>query len=182
MVIICCALLAASASASAQQIYRWVDNDGVVHYSDQPRSDAADRDAETVDIKVPPGISNPSRVIAIGGSVDEPADTPPGDAAEDAYRNVTIASPSEQQVVWNIATRLPVEVTVDPPLAGTHRIQILLDDQPIGDPVVTTSTTVEPVYRGEHRISAMIIDQDGNTVSMGPPTTFYVQQASVNRR
>ena len=177
--VICCALLATT--ATAQQIYRWVDAEGVVHYSDQPRENGQAQSAETVDIAVPPGISNPTRIISIGGDPNQ-AEESEQEAALDAYRNVAIAEPDEQQVVWNIATRLPVRVTVDPPLAGSHRIQFLLDDQPIGEPTSETATTISPVYRGEHRLTPVIIDADGNTVFTGNPTTFYVQQASVNRR
>lgn len=178
IVFICCVLL--TTAATAQQIYRWVDDDGVVHYSDQPRGTGQTSSVEAVDIKVPPGISNPIRTISTGGSLDDP-DEQSSDEPLDAYRDVAIAEPAEQQVVWNIATRLPVQLTVDPPLAGSHRIQLELDGQPIGEPISETSTTVSPVYRGEHSLTPVVIDADGNTVFIGATTTFYVQQASVNR-
>ncbi|MEO0574638.1 MAG: DUF4124 domain-containing protein [Pseudomonadota bacterium] len=177
-----------ASNADAQQIYRWVDADGVVHYSDQPEPDSNSSDVETVDIDVPPGISDPTRQLRaqpapLAGSQAQPAgslleqqqgiatDAPP------AYRGAVVQSPEEQQVLWNLATRLPVSVQVTPALTGTDRIQFLLDDQTIGEPINGTSTVLSPVYRGRHTIVATIIDTNGQTIFRGEPITFYVQQA-----
>ncbi len=168
-----------AANLPAQQIYRWVDDTGVVHYSDQPRAAGDVGQAEKIDIAIPPGISNPTRAISVGASLDD--EEPVGEDL-DAYRDVSIVSPSDQQVIWNIATRLPVTLSIEPALAGSHRVQMLLDDQPIGNPISETTTTIEPVYRGEHRLTPVIIDTDGNTVYTGETRLFYVQQASTQLR
>ena len=99
--------------------------------------------------------------------------------SQSANRSAEIIAPTEQQVLWNLATRLPVRVSVDPALASSDQIQILLDGQPIGEPISTTETVVQPVYRGEHTISANIIDSTGTIIFVGQPITFYVHQAAV---
>ena len=178
-VFIVCSLLLC-ATAAAQQVYRWVDENGVVHYSDQPPPD--DR-AETVDLEVPEGFSNPARRIARGESTrraidrdDEPLET------VGSYRRGAVTTPEPQQVLWNIATQLSVSMTLEPALAGSHRIQWLLDGQPIGDPVLGLQTTLTPVYRGTHTISANVVDSQGATVFSTAPVTFYVQQATIRGR
>lgn len=178
-IVICGVVL--SVAASAQQVYRWVDEDGVVHYSDQPPPDDG---AESIEIDVPPGIGNPVRGIGL----DAPRPRRRPDSAESVtetvggYRRASIVEPGEQQVLWNLATRLPVSMTLEPALAGSHRVQWLLDGQPIGEPSVTLSTTLSPVYRGEHTIVATIVDGTGRTIFSTEPVTFYVQQASVFQR
>ena len=167
-----------SAAASAQQVYRWVDEDGVVHYSDQPPPDDG---AESVDLEVPPGFNNPARGITAAPRprIDDEefvAETVGG------YRSASIVDPQEQQTLWNIATRLSVAMTLEPALAGSHRVQWLLDGQPIGDPGTSLATTLTPVYRGAHTIEAVIVDSTGSTIISTEPVTFYVQQASVFRR
>ncbi|MEM7612552.1 MAG: DUF4124 domain-containing protein [Pseudomonadota bacterium] len=177
----------AASSVDAQQIYRWVDENGVVHYSDQPREDGDEpASVETVEIDVPPGIQNPSRVVlstpAQGNdpsAVNQDPFAAAAEATQSDYRSAEIIAPTEQQVLWNLATRLPVRVSVDPALASSDQIQILLDGQPIGEPISTTETVVQPVYRGEHTISANIIDSTGTIIFVGQPITFYVQQAAV---
>lgn len=178
--IVLCGLLL-PAAVTAQDIYRWVDEDGVVHYSDQPPPD--DDAAEPVALEVPPGFSNPVRELvapARRSARDDAADR----AAETVggYRSATIVEPQAQQVLWNLATRLPVAMTLEPALAGSHRVQWLLDGQPIGDPGTALSTTLSPVYRGTHTLEAVIVDGTGNRIFGTEPVTFYVQQASVFRR
>lgn len=41
--LLCLALAAALPAAGAQEVYRWTDADGKVHFSDRPRDDAAAR-------------------------------------------------------------------------------------------------------------------------------------------
>ena len=172
-----------AAAAAAQQVYRWVDEDGVVHYSDQPPPNDG---AQAIDIEVPPGISNPSRAIAAGErprparSRERDDETPTETIG--GYRNAAITEPESQEVLWNIATRLPVAMRLEPALAGSHRIQWLLDGEPIGEPVSSLRTTLEPVYRGTHTLTATVVNADGNTVYSTDPLTFYVQQATVFRR
>lgn len=184
-------LLLVSAWAAAQQVYRWVDAEGVVHYSDQPPPDGS-VEAETVAIDIPPGIGNPSQQILRsnnGGNsgissrqannallaqqqgLDQPE-------VRVEYRDLIIIQPETEQVLWNLATRLPVRVQVTPGLEGSHQVQMLLDGQPVGTPFTGSSSIVSPVYRGEHSLTPTIIDRNGQTLFTGESIRIYVQQAS----
>ena len=88
-------LLAAAAAfaASAQEIYRWVDKDGIVHYSDQPGSDKAELVSviepnayESADAAPPPSASS--------REPDEPADR------SESYGTLSIVSPEQDQVFF----------------------------------------------------------------------------------
>ncbi|MEO1320983.1 MAG: DUF4124 domain-containing protein, partial [Pseudomonadota bacterium] len=178
-VFIVCSLLLC-ATAAAQQVYRWVDENGVVHYSDQPPPNDG---AETVELDVPEGFSNPAQRIARGESTRR-AINRDDDVLEavGSYRRATITTPEPQQVLWNIATNLSVSMTLEPALAGSHRIQWLLDGQPIGEPVLGLQTTLTPVFRGTHTLTANVVDSQGTTVFSTAPVTFYVQQATIRGR
>lgn len=173
-------LVATPVGAAAQDIYRWVDENGIVHYSDQPR----EADAEAVEIDVPPGISDPTRNYfgPNAGTQDDAEPVSLGAAptvdSADYYRDAEIQSPQPQQVLWNIVTRLPVDVVVTPALKASDRVQFLLDGQPIGEPIGGTSTIVQPVYRGQHTIAAAIVSPNGEIVFQGPAVEFFVQQSS----
>lgn len=175
-----------SAAADAQQVYRWVDSDGVVHYSDQPPPDDA-KDATEVDV--------PRATVYRGPSVQRRATTTPRNSTpatppttevlgldqrnQVIYEQVIISRPTEQQVIWNIATRLPVDVRVIPALAEGHQIRFKLDGQPIGEPQELTTAVLSPVYRGEHRLEVEVINASGTVVFRSPERLFYVQQASI---
>ena len=190
--------------AGAQEIYRWVDADGVVHYSDQPPAETAtaEGDVERVALDVPPGISDPTRAARasapnsnIGGSAD-PTDpnlllaqqqaasvgaAPVGRAARVEYTAASIARPAADETLWNIATQLRVNVSVTPGLGPGDQVQLILDGQPAGEPEASLSRILTPVYRGTHTLRAAVVDDSGNTVFRGEPITFYVQQTTINR-
>ena len=176
-------LLLIAALASAQQVYRWVDENGVVHYSDQPPPDQSDADIVDVDTgstfsspTPAPPLRRPSRAAANNTAVD----IPQSDDQGQIYQQVIIESPESQQVLWNIATRLPVRVNVEPALAFGDQIQWKLDGQAIGNPQTLNQTVLTPVYRGEHRLEAEIVGEDGEVKFRSPATVFYVQQTTIN--
>ena len=176
-------LLLIAALASAQQVYRWVDENGVVHYSDQPPTDQSEADLVDVDTgssfsspTPPPSVRQPQSTAGNSG-VDVQL---PDDDQGQIYEQVIIESPESQQVLWNIATRLQVRVTVEPALAPGDQIQWKLDGQAIGNPETLPQTVLTPVYRGEHRLEAEIIGQDGEVRFRSPATVFYVQQTTIN--
>ena len=182
-----------SVSAHAQQVYRWVDADGVVHYSDQP-PESPRADAESVDLNVPPGIDNPvlsantpaapdastvSEQAALTGLLEQQERA---DEAEIVpYTGLEITSPEAGEVLWNIATQLQVAAILTPSLQGEHEIQWILDGQAVGNPARSTSQTITPVYRGTHTIAANVLDEQGRTVYRSNALTFYVQQTTRGR-
>ncbi len=86
------ALIAAGVSAQETSVYRWVDEDGVVHYSDAPPEDGSE--AETRAVKpVPPSAPPPARA-------QRPAPPPPSPVEREA----PIAPVAE------VATPTPVDV------------------------------------------------------------------------
>ncbi|MEO1581272.1 MAG: DUF4124 domain-containing protein [Pseudomonadota bacterium] len=195
------ALLLLGNAADAQQIYRWVDDEGVVHYSDQPPEDDA-ASAEAVKLDVQPGIGNPSRELRDAPAVDPfagngsvsaeeaaqqllAAQEPDAQAASAgptvAYTDLEILEPQAGEVLWNIATQLPVAATLTPGLQGEHEIQWILDGQPVGSPTRSLSQTLTPVYRGTHSIAANVLDEQGRTLFRSNAVTFYVQQTTINR-
>ena len=172
-ILLCVAM--ASTTATADPTYRWVDENGVVHYSDRPQEGA-----EQIEIRPLPGISNPSqRILAEISQQDAGADAEPaaGDVGYDAFE---ITSPASEQTLWNIGTVLQVQLDVRPSLASGHQFQVLLDGSPAeGGTTTQPAVSIGEVYRGAHTIQARIIDTTGATVIQTDPVTFYVQQTSV---
>ena len=163
-------LLATSVFAQA---YRWVDEDGVVHFSDVPREGA-----EEIDLA---GLSR-----ATGARVFTPAPQAQG-AAEDAaaegpfrYESISIASPGSEETLWNIEGQLNVSVALSPGLQSGHQMRIYFDGQP--QMVPGTSFQLEEVWRGSHNLQAEVLDQTGKVLIRSKPSRFYVQQTSVITR
>jgi len=160
----------------AQQVYRWVDEDGVTHYSDVPRSGA-----ERVDLKPAQTFEAPE---AYTSAPEEQTDSAAVvEEAEPGYETLEIASPQSEQTIWNTGGQLNVSLTLQPRLRAGHSVRLFLNGQLLeGLPTKSTSVQLSEVSRGEHNLRAEIHDRTGQKVIASPAVTFYVQQTTVNRR
>lgn len=162
-------LLAAGLAYS--QAYKWVDENGVVHYSDRPRDGA-----EEIAL---PRDDRPSRPII--PSTRPAAAEPAAEAqpADDGYTSLVIASPGAEETLWNIGGTLNVTLNLQPALKVGHRVRIYFDGEP--RMVAGTSFTIPEVYRGVHNIQAEVVTDTGELMIRSLTNRFYVQQTSILR-
>ncbi len=164
-------LLLLSTSAFAQEAWRWVDEKGVVHFSDTPRPGA-----ERVELQSAQGFQPPPELTSSSSSASAAANA----AGEDAfqYDTLEVVSPRPDETLWNIGTELSVSIAMTPSLRPTHRVQLLVDGQSVTEePVRATQFTVGGVYRGTHTAVAAVVDSDGSTLQQSEPVTFFVRQS-----
>jgi hypothetical protein len=161
-----------TASAVMAQAYRWVDADGVVHYSDRPQEGA-----ETIQL---PEDRRPTRSFA-------PATTPTtqtGDAAEEpaaafSYDSIEISAPAAEETLWNIEGVLNVTLNVQPALQPGHRVRVYFDGNE--QMVSGSSFQIQEVYRGVHNLQAEVLDETGKLMGRSMTNRFYVQQNTIVR-
>jgi len=161
-------LLAATA-ALAQEAYRWVDEDGVVHYSDRPREGAEQ-------ILLPaPNVATTRRVArpATAPQDEESADEPP----TARYESIQIVSPVAEETLWNIEGVLSVSVALTPALQPGHQVRAYLNGEM--QPVSGTSFQLQEVWRGSHNVQVEVVDETGKLMIRSQPSRFFVQQNTV---
>jgi len=164
-----CAVVLATASV-AEEIYRWVDKQGVVHYSDVPQDGA-----ETVVLQPPATFSSPRQAATPSGSRQPVADDEP-----DGYEGLTIVSPGAEETIWNTAGVIKVAVSPTPALLEGHSVNIYLNGQLIADKSPTSlSTELNEVPRGEHTVTAEILDATGRVLMSAQPVTFFYRQTLI---
>lgn len=155
------ALALACAGASAATVYRWVDENGVVHYSDQPH-----QNAQTVEVK-------PQTVPSMDTTeVSTSSGAPP--AQRSPYSTCKLARPENDEVFLNTDT-VNARLRVEPALRPGDRVLFSLDGKQTG--TEGTDITLK-VVRGSHSLSATIEDAAGNTVCKSASVTFHVRQPS----
>lgn len=169
--------------AAAAEIYRYVDKDGVVHYTDKP----PDKTAKPA--KLPP--LHTMDAIAPSGPVVAPA-APPAvrTPLEDVKPEVpvplgelraSLVSPRPDQTFHTAERTVPVTVALDRPLAEGQGLIYFLDDTPQSpEPVRSLSATLTEVERGEHRVSAAVVDETGAELARTPPVTVHMKPPTVN--
>ena len=165
-------MVLAQPATRAATIYKWTDENGVVHYSDQPHANAVKlnvhaaqtyRAADSEVSSGPTGAMAPPPVVS---------DTTP-------YLGCAIVQPADDQTFTNIDS-LTVVVRTDPNLQAGDRIFLLLDgtalnnNAPIGSQYV-----LSPVDRGSHTLQAVVRSGDGAVRCQTPNVTFNVHQPSL---
>jgi len=157
-------------TAVSADVWRWVDDDGVVHYSDTPREGA-----EHVDVSES-ARSTGARVYqsTTPSSVDEPAT-----ATEEVfkYESLSISSPSAEETLWNIEGTLSVSLSLSPGLQTGHQVRVYFNGE--SRMVNSTSFTIDEVYRGVHNLQAEVLDATGRLMIRSTSNRFYVQQNTV---
>lgn len=163
--------LLASFTAGGTEVYRWVDGDGVVHFSDRPEEGAERVELQQVQTFTAP----PVRPVARGG--DSSAGT---DDSQFRYQELEFVEPGQEEVLWNIGGQLDVSMRLQPRLQPGHQISLYLDDQPVRDHRSSSLTAqVKNVPRGTHVLRAEVRDPEGKVLIRSQPRTFSVQQTSV---
>ena len=161
--------LLAAASAVAQEAYRWVDEDGVVHYSDRPREGAEAIVLPAPNVATTRPVQRPS---AAQDEDDEPAEEP-----QTGYTSIEVVSPGAEETLWNIEGVLNVSVALQPGLQPGHQVRAYFDGQM--QPVSGTSFQLQEVWRGVHNIQVEVVDATGKMMIRSRPSRFYVQQNTV---
>lgn len=161
-----------SGAASSAEVWKWVDANGVTHYSDQP------------------GAPGATRVEVRAGNVSETRPAEPVPSASDAdsqsqpeqdnFREFQIVRPTNDQNIINTAGEVVVEIRVSPPLTAMHRLNLYLDGKLVtGFARNAQFYTLTAVPRGTHSLNAVIADVNGNTVQETASVMFTVRQESI---
>ncbi len=162
-----CTLLGMTASA---QVYRVVDEDGNVTYTDQPPADA-----EPVDIREP-NISAPPSAEAFPAP---PPEQISDEGASSGYK-VAITAPANETIIPRGPGNFSVSASVTPALGRDHMLQLLLDGEPRQEPQTGTSWALTNVFRGEHNLTVAVVDKEGKRLSTSAPVKVFVFRPSSN--
>ena len=152
-------------------VYRWMDADGQAHYSDRPSPGA-----ERVAIEVGHPAAGTENVGGVTSSDPDPED----DSSDTPlrYQSLTIASPAQEAVLWNIEGQLDVAAAVQPALQPGHALQFYLDGKMSPAEPGETRTRFPGVFRGEHTLRVEVVDPSGRSLVSSPMTRFFVRQTT----
>lgn len=163
---------ALAATAGSADVYRWTDPSGQTHYSDRPQPGA-----ERITVTVSRPASGPQSGSIVAASDQEtPAEAP---APVDRYQSLTITSPAQEQVLWNIEGQLDVAAAVQPPLLPGHALRFTLDGRTAVAQPGSTRARFPEVFRGEHSLQVEVVDAQERTLVASPTTRFFVRQTAL---
>jgi len=170
-------LLAPLTLAAEGEIYKVVDKDGNVTFTDQRPSDTA----QPMDLP-------PLSVIESGVQAPEPAAGAAQDAVEvreptprelrRQYSDFRITQPAQEETFWGTANTVVVAWGSSQPPLPDMRARLYVDGEPQDVPAVgNLSLTLD---RGEHTVYAELFDARQRRIVTTETVTFFVHQHSVN--
>jgi hypothetical protein len=155
-------------TVQAAVIYKWVDADGVVHYSDQ-----SSPGAEKIVTAVP---SSPTTSAARNASAPSGA---PQRAAQGGlqYTDFMITSPSSEQTFFGDDV-VAVHLNLNPSLRPNQSITWHLNGKQLDVLPTAVSFPLPRLDRGTYALAATIIDQQTSESATSNSVTFFVRQPS----
>jgi len=171
-------------SAGAEgEIYKVVDKDGNVTFTDQrPSADAQPMDLPPLSVisTTPP---DPAPVAPAEGVLeDEQPVVPSLSDLRKMYRDFRITRPMPEETFWGTGNTVVITWQSSQPIQPQMRVMVIVDgaaQQATGSG--SLSLTLD---RGEHQVSAELRDERNRRIASTDTVTFFVQQHSVrqNRR
>lgn len=158
-----------SGVAMSAPVYKWVDAEGVTHYSDQPHPDAKE-------VELPPvNTVRGQAPTASSSSTGKPSDT----SSAPPYR-CDLIRPENDEVFLNTST-ISARVRLEPGLAPGDQIAIAIDGKRLtNQPTTGTEFVIPNVERGTHTVMIVVYDRMGQKqLCSTPAVTFHVRQPSV---
>ncbi len=172
-----CLLLPLTAMAEGE-IYKIVDKDGNVTFTDQrPSTNAQPMELPPLSV-IETDIQVPDESAPAGA--EEAANTFPPTPRElrRKYRDFRITSPQPEETFWGTANTVSVTWASSEPISDELTVFLFVDGE---SQQVPASGSAELVLdRGEHQVYAELRDTRNRRITSTEPVTFFVKQYSAN--
>lgn len=163
-------LVLAVPAFAGQTVWKWVDEKGVTHFSDQPVPGATKMELNSA----PPSSAPAPAYSAPATTSNTPAQRGP------AYSRFVIESPQPDESIINTGGKVTVRLAATPAIADSHTVALYLDGARVEDfPPNALAHELSNVPRGTHTLKAVVTTQQGAQIQESPPITFHVRQESV---
>ncbi|HEY7771810.1 MAG TPA: DUF4124 domain-containing protein [Marinagarivorans sp.] len=153
------------ATALASGVYKSVDENGKVTYSDAPTGNKID----PVDL---PHINTTP-------AVEPKPYTPPAPKPATTQYRVAITSPSNGAEILAGQRDLSVSARVEPSLGDGYSAQLYMNNSPYGGAQPSTSFVITEIIRGEHQLSVAVLNPNGKVVARSNSVTVYVRRPTI---
>ena len=175
-------LLAASILFSCNihaAIYVNKASDGSIEYSDTPTQQSKKIEIPTASsITVPKTITEaplPAQQAVSKSETDQDENNPTSNST--TYKKFAIVSPKNEAAIQNQPT-IPVEMLVEPNMLPGDKIQLMLDNTPVGTPTSTSYQEIGLIERGTHSLYAVIQNNKDQVIKKSSTVTIYVHRNS----
>ena len=151
-------------------LYKGLDDEGNVVYSDQPFENAQKFTPPSLTV-----VNSPKAEIKKEVLEEEKT-------AEFKYTDFDIVSPKDNQTIWN-EPDLGVTVQLKPALntAEGHTVWLMMDKKPLVKNSQSMSLTIGRSDRGAHQLQAQVRDKEGKVILRSRVIVVHIKNSVVPR-
>jgi len=153
-------------SLTQAALYKSIDADGTVTYSDRPN------------LKTDKPLILPSENViqSIPITTKKTTAKTPTETTNN-YNTLNILTPANESTLRSNSGNISLGLQLEPTLQATHQLRILLDGN---EAKLSRSLQVSltNIPRGQHSLSVQIIDADNRVLKQSPSHTIYLQRHS----
>lgn len=156
-------LITSLKAAEQKKLYKRIDSNGKVYYSDTPQEGAEEvqiKPLSTTEIKATP-------LIKIKKA-------PVEDVKPDFYQNLSIISPADDTEIRNNAAQATLTASVQPAVDKEHRVQFFIDGKQVSQDSQALTITVNELDYGTHIAQVKIVDAEGTVLKTSAQSKFYL--------
>ncbi|WP_165905001.1 DUF4124 domain-containing protein [Parashewanella curva] len=162
---LCLLLLSWSTMAA---VYKWIDKDGNVHYSDKPRPGA---------VEVKPNVTTLNEMSWPSNKPKAQNEAIP--QGETLAAQVTIVSPQDQQTIRDNNGRFEV-TAVAQGVSKKSIWRLFINGNPYGNEQTSGRFQVDGLDRGEHKLKVVVNPQGSDAAYSSDEITIYLHRHSKN--
>lgn len=166
-------LLGASCTGANAKIYKTVDADGNVSYTDvapTQREQEAELQVEELNTFTSPTQEPAPLPTVVLNNPDND-----GDLAPAGYETVSLVSPTDDQAIRANNGNITLTANISPDLHPTHSVRFYIDNSPAGT-VNGLNLSLNNVDRGTHTAKVAVVDDTGAVISESGSVSFHVQR------
>ncbi len=170
-------LFLASSNAFAA-MYKQIDEEGNVSYTDTPPYDGA----SPLDA---PGLTFiPPTKVAKKKPEKNQAEVSSQETKVTKYKSLKVESPVNDETIRDNNGNFSVSIAIEPALnvSQGHYLIVLIDGKALPEKMQSTSISLTNIDRGEHKIKAVIRDKKGKKLRQSKTVTVHVKRHSILRK
>lgn len=166
--------LVAFAPASLAKVYKYRDNQGVLHFTDSPPPSA---DTKSLNLHILGSYEG-----NVSSNLPEPSEEKnKKEKKTETYKQVAVTSPTQKQTIHDNQGILKVSASVQPELHLNRgdRMKVFIDGQVVPPGAIpAVSMQVRGINRGKHTVHVAVVNSSGKVLKTSDNVTFYMHQAS----
>ncbi len=174
-ILVTLAISSVVAPTVAAAVYKTVDKQGNIIYTDTPPAATAATAVNKVTLPPINPVSSPTDPAPAAALSPESSDVDPVTAFT-GYSFIALASPVDGTLMHFNESNLLAQLALTPGLEADHLVQFYVDGSAYGSAIPSLTLSISGLERGSHRISARVLSSRGAVLAIAAPVTVHVQR------